>query len=179
MSTSKIQRSEFVLACALILASAFARLIPHPPNVTPLVAVGLFAGFAFSNRAGRFGALIPLATMFLSDIVLGFHPLQPLIYALLLIPYYIGSALPQERYGFKLAGASLASSTLFFAGSNLGEWALGWLYPRTLEGLWACFIAAIPFFRNQLVGDLVFTGALFAVFELSRRYGLRSARAMN
>ena len=65
---------------------------------------------------------------------------------------------------------SLAASTVFFVITNFGVWAVGGLYPRTVLGLTECFVAALPFFGNQMAGDILFTGVLFALwFELEKR----------
>jgi hypothetical protein len=48
-------------------------------------------------------------------------------------------------------------------------WLAGGLYPRTLSGLTACYVAAIPFFRNSIVGDLLYSAALFGGFALAQR----------
>jgi len=55
----------------------------------------------------------------------------------------------------------LAASILFFVVTNFGVWALDSLYPRTLEGLVICYVAAIPFFANTLAGTLFYTAVLF------------------
>jgi hypothetical protein len=69
----------------------------------------------------------------------------------------------------RLAAASIAGSVLFFVVTNFGVWARDGLYPHTLAGLANCYVAALPFFQNGLVGDLFFTGALFGGFEFLRR----------
>lgn len=49
----------------------------------------------------------------------------------------------------------------------------GAMYPKTLEGLWSCYAAAVPFYRNALVADLIYTGSLFAAYAwMSRRLGV-------
>ena len=65
------------------------------------------------------------------------------------------------------AGAGLAASILFFVVTNFGVWALDSLYPRTLEGLVICYVAAIPFFANTLAGTLFYTAVLFGGFALA------------
>jgi hypothetical protein len=61
------------------------------------------------------------------------------------------------------------SSILFFIVTNFGVWLTGggWFYPKTWQGLMECYTLAIPFFRNTVAGDLVYTGALFGLFEYS------------
>ena len=64
----------------------------------------------------------------------------------------------------------MSGSLVFFVVTNLGVWLVGDLYPRTLDGLVTCYIAAIPFFRNTLAGDACYTVALFGGFALAQRY---------
>jgi Family of unknown function (DUF6580) len=81
----------------------------------------------------------------------------------------IGLWLQNKRSVFQIAGAALASSVLFFLLTNFGVWAFESLYPKTLEGLISCYVAAIPFFQNTLQGDLFFTAVLFGGFALLER----------
>lgn len=74
-----------------------------------------------------------------------------------------------------IAGAALASSVLFFVLTNFGVWALGSWYPKTWEGLVACYVGAIPFFYNTLVGDAVYTTVLFGGLALAEK-GLPALR---
>ena len=64
----------------------------------------------------------------------------------------------------------MSGSVVFYVVTNLGVWLVGDLYPRTLDGLATCYIAAIPFFRNTLAGDAGYTVALFGGFALAQRY---------
>ena len=60
------------------------------------------------------------------------------------------------------------ASSLFFLMSNFGVWTTGLMYPLTVQGLIACYTAALPFFLNTLAGDLLYSSALFGSFELVR-----------
>jgi hypothetical protein len=62
----------------------------------------------------------------------------------------------------RLVGAALASSVSFFLLSNLATWACWNMYPKTLGGLMTAYALGLPFFRNALAGDLIFTLAMFA-----------------
>ncbi len=64
----------------------------------------------------------------------------------------------------------MMASVLFFIITNFGAWLVGNLYPKTLAGLVSCYVAAIPFFRNTLLGDAVYTLVLFGGFALVQRY---------
>jgi hypothetical protein len=152
---------------AMILAAAFSRLIPHPPNLASVAAVALFGGAYFSDR--RLAFLVPLAALFLSDLVLGFYRGMEVVYLSFALIVCIGLWLQRNRTAPRIAGAAVASSALFFLVTNFDVWAFGSLYPRTLEGLIACYVAAIPFFGNTLLGDLFYTAVLFGGFVLLER----------
>ena len=69
--------------------------------------------------------------------------------------------------------AILSTSTLFFVTTNLAVWLFEALYPKNLQGLLACYAAAIPFYQNQLVGDLTWGGSLFLLDFLAGRINVR------
>jgi hypothetical protein len=76
----------------------------------------------------------------------------------------MGKLIRDRKSVVSVGAVTLASSFLFFGVTNLAVWASGSLYPRTFAGLMVCYTAAIPFFRNSLIGDLAFTAALFGGF---------------
>lgn len=157
-------RPRFLVLICVILAAAASRLIPHPPNMTSLTAVALFGGAYFSDK--RLAFLVPLTALFLSDLVLGFYQHMEVVYLSFALIVGIGLWLQKHRTALPIAGAAMASSVLFFVVTNFGVWAFEPLYPKTLEGLVACYVAAIPFFQNTLIGDLFFTAVMFAGFAL-------------
>ena len=65
-------------------------------------------------------------------------------------------------------GGTLAASVLFFCLTNFAVWMQGGLYPLTFEGLIACYVAAIPFFGNTLLGNFVFSGLLFGGWAMAQ-----------
>ncbi|MGQ0550658.1 MAG: DUF6580 family putative transport protein [Armatimonadota bacterium] len=157
-------RVRLMVLIGVILAAAASRVIPHPPNVTPIAAMALFGGAQFADR--RLAFLVPLSAMFLSDLVIGLHQLLPIIYACFALIVCLGFWVRPRKSVFRIAGATLAGSVLFFIVTNFGVWAMGSLYPKTLEGLVASYVAAIPFFRNTLLGDALYSAALFGGFAL-------------
>lgn len=143
-----------------ILLAAAARLLPHPPNVTPLTAMALLGG-AYLSRGQAL--LLPLAALFASDLVLGLHATVPFVYGSFVLVALLGTLLRADRRPGRLAVAALASSALFFVVTNLGTWLVAGLYTRDLQGLAACYAAALPFLRNSLLGDLAYTALLFGL----------------
>ena len=151
-----------------ILAAAALRLVPHPPNFTPIGAMALFSG-AYLGRRGAVALVAPLGALFLSDLVLGFYRGMPTVYFSVALIVIIGWLALQRVSPIRVGGAAIASSVLFFVLTNFGMWLSSGFYPRTLAGLEACYVAAIPFFQNTVAGDLFFTGLLFGGFALAER----------
>jgi len=159
---------RFIVLACMILAAAATRILPHPPNIAPITAVALFSGAYLSDR--RLAFLVPLTALFLSDLILGFHNQMWVVYGTFALVVCIGFLLRRRWTPLAIAGAALASSILFFITSNFGEWALGSLYPKTAQGVLACFVAAIPFLQNSLVGDAMYSTVLFGGFALFERW---------
>lgn len=155
------------LGAAIVVAALF-RLVPHPPNFTPIAAIALFAGAYLPRRA--LGFVVPFGALLLSDLLLGgFYDGIAFVYLAFALTVLIGWTLSSRRSALPIAAAALTSSVLFFAVSNFGTWLGSGMYPHTLGGLQACYVAAIPFFGNTLAGDLVFSALLFGSFALLER----------
>ncbi|MGA7887736.1 MAG: DUF6580 family putative transport protein [Acidobacteriaceae bacterium] len=69
----------------------------------------------------------------------------------------------------RLAAAPVLASTSFFAVSNFAVWAGGVLYPHTLAGLGTCYIAGLPFYRNDLLSTIAVTAVVFGIEAMARR----------
>jgi hypothetical protein len=151
----------------MILAAAGSRLIPHPYNFTPMAAIALFGGARFDDR--RLALAMPLVAMLLSDLFIGLRSGNPVVYGCFMLTVCIGFWLRRRDSTLRVAGAALGSSILFFVVTNFAVWARGSLYPKNLGGLGASYIAAIPFFQNTILGDLVYTAVLFGGFALAQR----------
>jgi hypothetical protein len=169
----------------MVLAVALTRLLPHPPNFTPLGAVALFAGARFGNK--RLAFLVPLAALFLSDCALqvitglgwaggwlaqgtGFHRGMGVVYGAVALVTALGLFLPGRRRGpLTVAAGTLAGSTVFFLVTNFAWWPGYDLYPHTPEGLLLSYTAALPFFGWTLLGDACYATALFGGLALAEK----------
>ena len=156
-----------LVVASIVIVAALARLIPHSPNVTPITAMALFGGAYFSSR--RLAIAVPLIAMLISDLLLGFHPAMPFVYASLILVSTLGMWIQKRKSARFIVGASLLASVAFFVVSNFGFWLTMGIYPISLVGLASCYAAAIPFFRDALAADLFFTCCLFGGFELATR----------
>jgi hypothetical protein len=162
------------LALLLTVLSGLARLLPHPPNFTPVGAMSLFAG---ARLRGWWAYLVPLAMMAVTDPLLhlmfgmpGYTRLSPVIYASFMINVWIGRRLAISENPVRIGGAAFLCSAQFFAITNFAVWAGSNFYPHTAAGLAACYVSAIPFWGRTLAGDLLFTASIFGLHAfLSRR----------
>ena len=162
-----MNKNRFVVLAGMILTATAARLIPHPPNFSPIAALALFGGASFASKRAAF--LVPLAALFLSDLVLGFYSITPVVYGSFALITCLGFWLRKRQSVSRVAVASVMAAVLFFLVTNFGVWALDSLYPRTLPGLAECYTAAIPFFRNTLASDLFYSALLFGGLALAEK----------
>ncbi|MBN4049631.1 hypothetical protein JYT36_00220 [Bacteroidales bacterium AH-315-N07] len=174
METQKLNVRFSVLA-GMILLAALSRLLPHPPNFTPIAAMALFGGAYFMNKKWSFG--VPIMAMIISDLGLVwimnyefFIVMRVVIYGCFILITLIGFLLRGRVKIINVVLASLAGSILFFIITNFAVWAGGHgnFYPISMSGLIQCYATAIPFFRNTLLGDLVYVGVLFGAFEMAK-----------
>jgi hypothetical protein len=148
------------LIIGLVLFAGISRLIPHPWNFTAVTAMAVLASHKLENRG--LAAALPLLSLFWTDLFLGFHVTAVFVYLGVLIPVLLPKS---THYAVKLVAGSLG----FFVLTNLGVWWSQGLYPLTANGLIQCFTMALPFYENQILGDLVYSAVLWGAF-----YGLKN-----
>lgn len=175
-------KRSVLLAIILIAFAAISRFIPHISNFTPLAAIAIFGAAHISNKKLAF--IVPLFAIWFSDLIInntvyaanfetftwfygGFYWQYGSYLLIGLVAYFV---FKNSINPFKVIGTSVSASVLFFAISNLGVWLSGTLYPKTVEGLMACYTAGIPFFRATFTSDLLFSGFLFGSYYLITKY---------
>lgn len=163
----------------MILAAALTRLLPHPPNFSPVEAVALFGGAYFASRA--WALAVPLIAMFLSDLALGLanggiyfeyfaSAHFAAIYLCIALSTVLGFGLRGKVTGPRVLGYSLLGSVLFFLLSNAAVWATAVPgHGACALGLMPCYIAGLPFFQWTVLGTLFYAALLFGGFALLRR----------
>ncbi|MGA2712280.1 MAG: DUF6580 family putative transport protein [Bryobacteraceae bacterium] len=167
------------LAFGLTVLSALGRLVPHAPNVTPLGGSCLFAG---SRISGLWAYLLPLVVMIATDPFVGhaggasggYTFGSPAIYACFLINVFIGRRMLRRVTPVRVGLAAFLCSLQFFVLTNLALWISAVaqhnpIYSPDLKGLLTCYTLALPFWGRTLAGDLLFSGALFGMYELLSR----------
>jgi hypothetical protein len=158
--------NEEKLALGLIVAGALSRLLHLPPNIAAVTGVTLLAGYALRNI--WLALLVPIAAMALADVVLGWYNEVVFTYLGMAAGVFIARGLLRPLTPLRLIGTTFLASLSFFILSNLGVFAGGY-YGYTLDGLVACFVAAIPFWQNSLIADFLSTAIAFGIFVLARR----------
>jgi len=149
----EVSSGELSLAMGLVGLDIVARLAPHAPNVTPIAASALFAGMVLRSRA--LALAVPLAAMLVSDLLVGAYDwrVMSVVYAALALPALLGMW-GRARSAVLLPPLVLSSSLFFFATTNFAVWASSGMYAHDLHGLIHCYVAALPFLQNTVIGDM-------------------------
>ena len=158
-----------IFPISLILILAFARLIPHPPNFTPIIAVAIMSSYFFKNI--NLSLLILLIAMLISDLFIGFYENVIFVYVSLLLITFVFHKISNKISFKNLFIYGFAGSFIFFVVSNFGVWALGSpgvydiAYEKSLSGLIECYILAIPFFGNTFMSTLIFAYPAIFIYK--------------
>ena len=152
---------EAVLFVLLVGIAVLSRLLPHAPNFTAIMAVGLLAAVVFPSRI--LAAAVPMTAMVISDAFIGGYDarLMLAVYGAMVLPLVMRPLLSGRMMPLRVAGASVVCSVAFFVITNAAVWAFGSMYELSATGFAACFAAAVPFLKYQLAGDLSYSLALF------------------
>ena len=168
---TKIIKKE-IFPISLILLLAFSRLIPHPPNFTPIIAVAIMSGFLFKNINLSFVVLI--ISMLLADVFVGFYQNMFFVYLSLFLITFIFFNIANKINFKNLFVFGFFGSLIFYLISNFGVWATGVLYEKNLNGLINCYFLAIPFFKNTLFSTIIFSYAAFLANHFFNRTKLKN-----
>lgn len=169
-----VKRRLLYLAIGLVALGVIMRLLPHIPNIAPVGAVALFGGAVLP---GRYAWWLPLAIMMTSDVLLGFYDGILFNWAAFVAVGVIGMLLARFNTTQRIVFGVLGGSLTFYLISNFGVWLQGGLYAHTWAGLVECYTMALPFLRNTLVGDLVYSSILFGAYAMAQHsWAARTAK---
>ncbi|MEM6396171.1 MAG: DUF6580 family putative transport protein [Bacteroidota bacterium] len=168
------ESKRFFMLSAMVLLAAASRLLPHPPNFTPLAAMALFGATYF--RKSWLAWLVPFAALYLSDLVLnnvvyaeagtgfsfGVYWVVYLAFGLIVLLGF--AALRRKKLNvIRLLGVGIGATLLFFLVTNFWSWYTDPfdMYPNDISGLLLSYEMGLPFLRNSFLGNLVFGAVLF------------------
>ena len=154
--------------CVLVVVVAAARVVPHPLNVTPVGALGLFCG---AYVAGRWACLLPLAALLPGDLAMGLYdPLvMPFVYLGFACSAFCGRIfLHEQRTIPRFGGGVLAAALAFYLVSNFGMWMAAW--PMSWEGLVGCYASGLPYLLRTLAGNALYGVVLFGGYETMKAW---------
>ena len=165
-----------MVAYLLVLVAVLSRVLPHAGwwNFTAVTGALLYFG---ARRPWR-EMLVPIAALMATDFYLtsfayhySFHwQAYVTTWAWYAAAIVLGSILLRARANWlRVGAAAVLGPTAFFVVSNYAVWAGSEMYPHNLAGLEACFIAGIPFYRNDIVSASILLGAAFGLPALARR----------
>lgn len=164
--------SRLLLIFFFVVSGVLSRLTPHPPNFTPLGAISIFSGSYFKNiNAG----LLPLVILGLSDLLISgsYGPVMFYVYGSFWLTFLLSYWFRRRLKDFRiLILLTVSTSTLFYVVTNFGVWLHAGLYPRTFPGLILCYVAALPFFRNTILGDLFYVTTFYLSYQVFRKISL-------
>lgn len=161
MNSLSERRTAMLLALVLVALAATLRLLPHPANFAPVMAVAIFGGSVLPRKLAVW---VPLAAMVITDMVIGFYDIMPIVWGCYVVVALASSIWLQRPTKIKGVTLTLAASLFFFAVTNLAVWAVSGMYAHTWQGLAQCYLMALPFLRNTALSDVFFTALLFGTF---------------
>ncbi len=166
---NKKQIIEFIIILFFIAIGAGLRLLPHPPNFAPIAAIALFGGVYLSKKKALF---LPVLAMMISDVFIGSYNtfLMFAVYGSFLLMVLLGFWLKKHKKWYTIGGTAILSAVLFFLVTNFAVWVFTPWYPKTFTGLIQCYIMAVPFFKNTLLGNLFYVPLFFGAYELVQLY---------
>ncbi len=161
---------EQIIGILLVVFGVSLRLLPHADNFTPVTAIAYFGGVVLSPAIAL---TVPLIVMIASDILIGPHDLFLVTWGSFFIVSLIGVGIRKNAKWTRVLFGAVGGSVFYFLSTNLAVFFFQNMYPKTWAGLVECFVMAMPFFRNSLLGDLAYTAAFFGLFFMAKSLSMR------
>ncbi len=164
---NKMKQEKIIFSTFIIILGITFRIFLNEkigiPNFEAITALSLLSG---SFLGGIYGALIPLLIMFFSDIYFGNNLVYRFTWSAFIIIGILGNIVKgsSKYYYLKITGLGVFSVLFFYLWTNFGWWMISGMYPMNFQGLTQCYIAGLPFLKNQLSSALIFTPILASVF---------------
>lgn len=159
----KLNKSSFMLACVIVVWCSIAivgRLIPQLPNINPLTALAILSGYVFEKK---WAIIITLCTLTIADVFLGLLAVYPIFgdwsfftYSGFIAIAYFSTHLSQTKSKYAIWEYVLFSTVGYWLWTNFGTWIMTDMYTHDARGFFECYIMALPYLRNALVGNMIY-----------------------
>lgn len=159
-----IKNTSFFSPLIILFSLVLFRIIPHPPNFTPIIAFAVVSAYFFNNRVLAF--FILALSLIISDFIIGFYDGFVFNYIILFFLLFTSKILFKNLNFKSVTILSLYGSTTFFVISNFMVWLNSGMYQHTLDGLLICYTNAIPFYGNTLISTF-FYSYLLLLFDVT------------
>ena len=144
----------------ITLIFVLSRIIPHPPNFTPILAGIIF--LPFIKKDLTFSVIVPLAAMLISDLIIGMHSLMLWTYGPILFLSCLTYYLNQDNI-LRIGSLAVITPMVFFLVSNFGVWITGSYYAKDISGLMECYFNAVPFYASSAISCMLFTALFYFI----------------
>jgi hypothetical protein len=183
-------KKNLLLAIAMLVVVFLGRVMPHPYNFTPIIAIALLSSYVFKNKFISLG--LPLLAFWLSDLFInnvvyaGYYSNFIFLstgmvwtYGSILLVALLGNSMLRKISSGRVALASISGSTIFYLISNFGVWIGSPIYAKSISGLVLCYYLALPFYGSSLAGDLIYSVLFFGAYHLAtfKSYNLNSSKS--
>ena len=165
---------KIIFGISIVLILALSRVLPHPPNFTPILGMAFFAGAVFDKKVLAY--CIPILAMLVSDLYLGFHAGMPIIYFAICVCILIGTFF-HSKLNLTTSFLGISSGVIsFYLISNFAVWYGSGMYASDLNGLITCFIKALPFLQNTFLSSIFYGMAACILYLMADKHLKFSAK---
>ena len=144
----------------ITLILVLSRIVPHPPNFTPILAGIIF--LPFIKKDLTFSVIVPLSAMLISDLIIGMHSLMLWTYGSIMFLSCLTYYFNQDSIS-RIVSLAVISPMIFFLVSNFGVWIAGSYYAKDISGLMECYFNAIPFYASSAISCMLFATLFYFI----------------
>ena len=165
---------KIIFGITIVFVLALSRVLPHPPNFTPILGMAFFAGAVFDKKVLAY--CISILAMLVSDLYLGFHAGMPIIYFAICVCILIGTFF-HSKLNLTTSFLGISAGVIsFYLISNFAVWYGSGMYASDLNGLITCYIMALPFLQNTFLSSIFYGMAACVLYLMADKHLKFSAK---
>ncbi len=172
---------DVVVMICLVMFGVLTRTIFHlGVNIEFVTGISLLAGYIFKKRAESI--VVTVFIMVVSDVILGNSIIFLFTWSGFLVAPLLGTVLKKFNSGdymkivFSAQVLSVFSTLVFFSWTNFGVVVTTQMYTRNVQGLVQSYMNALPFLKNQLLGNLILVPVIFIVYFVAKKISILNSR---